>query len=174
MHVLCGCTHELTNPHVLLRCVSNNHSSAVFASNGPWQSNPSIGSCQLVLLVRFLLAAFVRFVVGGGRIPRHDEDASVVGLQYGEPARVVVLARLVVQTPEQLRLQRTQLVLQRRRVLLQTRLLVQQFVAFTTQLQQLHARNFQLKDFRFVFQHLPEPNRACLVGVYAVTLDPQI
>ena len=23
-----------------------------------------------------------------------------------------------------------------------------------------------------VFQHLPEPNRACLVGVYAVTLDP--
>jgi len=24
---------------------------------------------------------------------------------------------------------------------------------------------------RFVFQHLPEPNRACLVGVYAVTLD---
>jgi len=26
--------------------------------------------------------------------------------------------------------------------------------------------------FRFVFQHLPEPNRACLVGVYAVTLDP--
>ena len=25
---------------------------------------------------------------------------------------------------------------------------------------------------RFVFQHLPEPNRACLVGVYAVTLDP--
>jgi len=22
-----------------------------------------------------------------------------------------------------------------------------------------------------VFQHLPEPNRACLVGVYAVTLD---
>jgi len=25
---------------------------------------------------------------------------------------------------------------------------------------------------RFVFQHLPEPNRVCLVGVYAVTLDP--
>jgi len=25
---------------------------------------------------------------------------------------------------------------------------------------------------RFVFQDLPEPNRACLVGVYAVTLDP--
>ena len=25
---------------------------------------------------------------------------------------------------------------------------------------------------RFVFQHLPEPNRSCLVGVYAVTLDP--
>jgi len=25
---------------------------------------------------------------------------------------------------------------------------------------------------RFVLQHLPEPNRACLVGVYAVTLDP--
>jgi len=25
---------------------------------------------------------------------------------------------------------------------------------------------------RFVFQRLPEPNRACLVGVYAVTLDP--
>ena len=23
-----------------------------------------------------------------------------------------------------------------------------------------------------VFQYLPEPNRACLVGVYAVTLDP--
>ena len=23
-----------------------------------------------------------------------------------------------------------------------------------------------------VFEHLPEPNRACLVGVYAVTLDP--
>jgi len=27
-------------------------------------------------------------------------------------------------------------------------------------------------DIRFLFQHLPEPNRACLVGVYAVTLDP--
>jgi len=27
-------------------------------------------------------------------------------------------------------------------------------------------------DIRFVFQHLPEPNRAYLVGVYAVTLDP--
>jgi len=27
-------------------------------------------------------------------------------------------------------------------------------------------------DYRFVFQQLPEPNRACLVGVYAVTLDP--
>jgi len=26
--------------------------------------------------------------------------------------------------------------------------------------------------FTFVFQHLPEPNRACLVGVYTVTLDP--
>jgi len=25
---------------------------------------------------------------------------------------------------------------------------------------------------RFVFQYLPEPNRACLVGVYTVTLDP--
>jgi len=25
---------------------------------------------------------------------------------------------------------------------------------------------------RFVFQQLPEPNRVCLVGVYAVTLDP--
>jgi len=25
-----------------------------------------------------------------------------------------------------------------------------------------------------VFQHLPEPNRTCLVGVYAVTLDPQL
>ena len=27
------------------------------------------------------------------------------------------------------------------------------------------------KHLRFVFQHLPEPNRACLVCVYAVTLD---
>jgi len=27
-------------------------------------------------------------------------------------------------------------------------------------------------SYRFVFQHLPEPNRACLVGVYAVTLHP--
>jgi len=26
--------------------------------------------------------------------------------------------------------------------------------------------------YRLVFQHLPEPNRACLVGVNAVTLDP--
>jgi len=25
-----------------------------------------------------------------------------------------------------------------------------------------------------VFQHLPEPNRACLVGVYAVTLHPLV
>lgn len=85
---------------------------------------PFISNCQLVLLVWFFLAAFVRFVVSGGRIPGHNEDASVVGLQHGEPAWVVVLARLVVQTPEQLRLQQTQLVLQRRRVLLQTRLLV--------------------------------------------------
>ena len=28
--------------------------------------------------------------------------------------------------------------------------------------------------WRFVFQRLPEPNRACLAGVYAVTLDPQL
>ena len=28
------------------------------------------------------------------------------------------------------------------------------------------------QQIRFVFQDLPEPNRACLVGVYAVTLDP--
>jgi len=28
------------------------------------------------------------------------------------------------------------------------------------------------QKLRFVFQHLPEPNMACLVGVYAVTLDP--
>jgi len=28
------------------------------------------------------------------------------------------------------------------------------------------------RDLRGVFQELPEPNRACLVGVYAVTLDP--
>jgi len=27
-------------------------------------------------------------------------------------------------------------------------------------------------DKRYVFQRLPEPNRACLVEVYAVTLDP--
>ena len=27
-------------------------------------------------------------------------------------------------------------------------------------------------NIRFVFQHLPEANGACLVGVYAVTLDP--
>jgi len=27
-------------------------------------------------------------------------------------------------------------------------------------------------NYRFVFQHLEEPNRACLVGVYAVMLDP--
>jgi len=26
--------------------------------------------------------------------------------------------------------------------------------------------------YRYVFQQLPETNRACLVGVYAVTLDP--
>jgi len=26
--------------------------------------------------------------------------------------------------------------------------------------------------YRYVFQQLPEPNTACLVGVYAVTLDP--
>jgi len=35
---------------------------------------------------------------------------------------------------------------------------------------------FQSSDgavgLRFVFQDLPEPNRACLVGVYSVTLDP--
>ena len=28
------------------------------------------------------------------------------------------------------------------------------------------------RDKRYVFGGLPEPNRACLVGVYAVTLDP--
>jgi len=27
-------------------------------------------------------------------------------------------------------------------------------------------------DIRFIFQHIPEPNRVSLVGVYAVTLDP--
>jgi len=33
--------------------------------------------------------------------------------------------------------------------------------------------NGRSRDFRFVFQHLPEPiNTACLVGVHAVTLDP--
>ena len=30
----------------------------------------------------------------------------------------------------------------------------------------------KLNYFSFVFGGLPEPNRACLVGVYAVTLDP--
>jgi len=28
------------------------------------------------------------------------------------------------------------------------------------------------EKLRFVFQDLPEPNRACLVGVYAVASDP--
>ena len=46
----------------------------------------------------------------------------------------------------------------------------------------LHVRQLQLGGLRgasprhiekrCVFQELPEPNRACLVGVYAVTLDP--
>ena len=31
---------------------------------------------------------------------------------------------------------------------------------------------FRTGNKRCVFQQLPEPNRACLVGVYAVTLDP--
>jgi len=43
---------------------------------------------------------------------------------------------------------------------------------FTFQFSGLHTALGQLFVFRFVFQHLPEPNRACLVGVYAVTLDP--
>ena len=102
-----------------------------------WQSiHPS------VLLVGFLLAPFVGFVVSGGgrRVAGHDEDASVVGLQHREPRRVVVVAGLVVQTPEQLRLQRAELLLQRRRPLVQAGLLIQQLVTFLPQLQQLHTQ----------------------------------
>jgi len=37
-----------------------------------------------------------------------------------------------------------------------------------------HHQTTECSVFRFVFQHLPEPNRACLVlvGVYAVMIDP--
>ena len=60
------------------------------------------------------------------------------------------------------------------------RLTVNEHLAATTARRLCHThRNIILqgrwshhRQLRCVFQELPEPNRACLVGVYAVTLDP--
>jgi len=85
-------------------------------------------------------------------------DADEVVLR--QPDIIILLDRRRVFSPVEKKIVRRISICGRRRTFKHQRTIIREVSALT------------VRHYSFVFQDLPEPNRACLVGVYAVTLDP--